>query len=154
MNIKIREVTIADAQLLFGWANDVGTRKSSFNSDPIEWNDHLAWLNNKLSDLSCTMFIFLQNNKAVGLVRIETDENSVISVTVAPDQRGKGLGTEMLKMSCYRFWQQSDRPVLVYIKEDNMVSLRAAEKAGFKYLRNGFCNQIPCFILMAEKNAD
>ena len=154
MNIKIRNVTIEDAQLLFEWANDPEIRENSFHQGAIEWNDHIVWLNNKLHDSSCKMFIFHQNNNPIGFVRLENDENAVISVTVASDKRGKGFGTEIIKMACSKFWGKSDRSIFGYIKESNKASLKACKKAGFKFLRSDFLNQIPYFILIAEKNGN
>jgi RimJ/RimL family protein N-acetyltransferase len=71
----------------------------------------------------------------VAQIRFEPaeDGSAVIGFTVASEQRGRGLGTELLRLGCERLFVEFDVSAAVgYVKPDNVASLRAFEKAGFR----------------------
>ena len=152
MKIEIRDATINDAQLLFNWANDPVTRQNSFNSKNIGWNEHILWLKKRLNNPAYRIFIFKSNNEPLGVVRFDGIENAIINVTVAPDHRGKGLGAEIIRMACFRFWESNNSYILAYIHKENVTSQRAFKKAGFIFLRSGIINNHECLILKVEKD--
>ena len=41
--IYLREATIEDRDLLYEWANDPETRRASFNTDRINYEEHCRW---------------------------------------------------------------------------------------------------------------
>ena len=153
MEIGIREATIKDAKILFDWANDTETRQNSFNSVIIDWNNHIKWFKNKLNDPACKIYILYSNEKPVGVVRFEVNETTIVGVTVAPNYRGMGLGSEILKIARNTFWKNNTDSILAYIKKGNIASQRIFEKAGFSFLREDEVNNIKCLILRATKNA-
>ena len=153
MKIGIREATINDATILFDWANDAKTRENSFNSGPIEWNDHIQWFKKKLADPTSKTYILQYNEMPVGVVRFEINKTTNIGVTVAPDHRGMGFGAKIIKTACNTFWRNNTDYILAYIKKGNIASQRVFEKAGFNFLREDKVNNIECLILKATKNA-
>lgn len=153
MKIGIREATINDATIIFDWANDPETRENSFNSEAIEWDDHIQWFKKKLIDPTCKIYILQYNETAVGVVRFDVNETTIIGVTVAPSHRGTGLGAEILKTACNTFWENNTDAVLAYIKKGNNASQRVFEKAGFTFLGEDKINKNECLILKAKKNA-
>lgn len=148
MNIAIREATTNDTQLLFEWANESVTRQNSFNPNPIDWNSHVVWFNKKLKDTNCKIYIFQINDDPIGVVRFETGINTIIGITVAPNKRGMGLGSIILKKACNKFSTISNQNILAYIKKDNVSSQKAFEKAGFAFYKEAFYNDIACIILI------
>ena len=48
--LRLRPAREDDCRLLWEWANDPETRKASFSSEEILWNDHAAWYAKKLSE--------------------------------------------------------------------------------------------------------
>jgi RimJ/RimL family protein N-acetyltransferase len=151
MNIQIRNVNINDAKLLFDWANDLQSRNNSFNSNPIEWDTHVIWLTEKLESPNNHIFLFHIENIPIGVVKFEILENTTIGVIVAPQQRGKGWGSKIIRMGCEQYWSNNLHDILAYIKPENTSSIKAFEKAGFSFLRKDKYNNIPCVILMAKK---
>jgi spore coat polysaccharide biosynthesis protein SpsF len=151
MEIRIREATINDAKILFDWANDRGTRQNSFNSDAIEWNDHILWFTKKLMDSTSSIFILLDNENPAGVVRFEVNENTIIGVTVAPGYRGRGLGAEIIKIACNSYWDNNSEDILAYIKKGNVASQRVFEKSGFTFQKEDIFSGVECLILKAEK---
>lgn len=154
MNIKIKKVTIDDAQLLFEWANDSETRYNSFNSAPIEWNNHITWLNKQIISPNASVYLVHLNNRPIGVAKFNSDKVTVIGITVAPDQRGKGLGSEIIKIACHKFWKNSNQNIFAYIKKDNLVSKRVFEKAGFIHYKEQMNNDKASLILILKKDAN
>lgn len=154
MNIELKSASILDAKLLFDWANDPITRESSFNEKPIEWENHCHWLENKIKDISCAIFVFYSQDVPIGVVRFESNEITIIGVTVAPGHRGKGISSVIIQMACEKFWETNNHDIFAYIKISNLKSVRAFEKAGFCFLKEDIYNNIPCLILIAKRNAN
>ena len=151
MKIDIREGTTDDAQLLFYWANETLTRQNSFNPNPIDWNSHICWLKKKLDNPSSKIYLFHMDKEPIGVVRFETDNNTIIGITVASEKRGQGVGAKILKLACDKFWEDSKNNILAYIKKDNVPSIRVFEKAGFTLYREDYFNDIACVILILKK---
>ena len=138
--MEFRFATEDDAKLLFDWANDPVTRAASFKTDSIAWDEHTAWLNKKLQDPFCYLFIVMSGDCPCGMVRIDynpDDEEGIISYSVAPDYRGRGIGSGMLKLldSVVKEYIGSCT-LIAEVKEDNVASCRCFLKNGYKRLDN------------------
>lgn len=120
--MRFREVTIADAQLLYDWRNDPDTRAMSRDTSEIAYDDHVAWLERRLSRGDHGLFIAEQDGVPVGTIRLDHDE---ISYTVAPSHRRKGIGETMLIVARETFGQK-----VAEVKRDNVASIKLAERAG------------------------
>lgn len=132
--LRLRPVTEADAELLWGWANDSATRAASFTSDPIPWETHRTWLRSQLRDRRARLYLGLDGDRLpIGIVRFGPDDgDATISVTVAPGARGRGYGTTLISLGCEALLaERPATPVHAYIKPDNVASLRAFSDAGF-----------------------
>src|SRR5918998_1507840 len=94
MTITLRPATAADARMLLEWRNDPATRAASFGSDPVAWEDHVAWLGLKLADENVRLWIA----DGVGAVRAERQPGGVgeVHITVAPEARGQGHAAPLL----------------------------------------------------------
>lgn len=119
--MHIREVTIADAKMLFEWRNDETTRKMSVSTEPVEWAAHVHWFENRLQQPFPGLYI-VEDEDALGTIRIDGDE---ISYTVAPLHRGKGIASKMLVLARETFGQK-----IAKIKRENGPSIAAAQRAG------------------------
>lgn len=151
MNLNIREITLDDAQILFLWANDPLTRLSSFNSDPILWDKHVIWLKNSIKNVNRTIYIVSFDGIPVGTVRFDRCEETIIGITVSPEYRGKGLGVKMIQSACEKYLRErNDEKITAYIKNENVASIKAFQKAGFVYKGEGQWNNISCKILILE----
>ncbi len=133
--ISLRDVIEDDAWILWNWANDPVSRSVSFSPDPIPWEVHFAWFRRKLICSGSHMFIGeRETGEKVGLVRFDCEnERAVISVNVAPEARGKGVGARLIRIGSDRIL--ADNPeieaVFAYIKPDNDASVKAFAKAGY-----------------------
>lgn len=134
--VRIRRASIADAKLLWSWANDPSTREASFNPEPIPYPAHLEWLADRLADRSCLLLIGTNGAGPLGQVRFERRGNEAeVSVSVATEYRGT-VGGLLLEAAVRRFRKFTPGTVLIArIKDDNVPSRRMFERAGFRLQR-------------------
>ena len=100
MELTLREARQSDADYLFVLANDPVTRNNSFNSEPIDWEDHVRWFEKALNDPDKYIFVAYKDGNKVGVVRFETGGETVVGVTVDPLFRGKGLAAGIIRNGC------------------------------------------------------
>jgi RimJ/RimL family protein N-acetyltransferase len=132
--LTIRTASAEDAEFFWRWANDAETRRWSFQSAPIAWETHVAWLDAKLADPSKRVFIVGDGATPKAVVRFEPsgEDAAVVSVVVDPDARGRGWGTRALEVSCRTAASElALKRVDAFIKPDNTASLVVFERAGF-----------------------
>lgn len=135
--LKFRKATIADTKLYFDWANDLSVRNQSYKSNIIDFENHKKWFESKINDSSCLMIVFQDEKQLnVGQVRIqkENKEEALIGISIASDYRGKGYAKGMLEMASDFFLKSN--PIFcinAFIKEANLTSKFAFEKAGFEF---------------------
>jgi RimJ/RimL family protein N-acetyltransferase len=131
--VVLREATMDDAELLFGWANDPVTRAASFRPQPIAWPEHRSWLEARVADAGTLLFV-AERGAPVGQVRFdrESDEVAVISVSVAPAARGRSLAPAIIDAGVRAAADRWPvRAIRAEIREENAASLAAFADAGF-----------------------
>lgn len=134
--LSLREAQSADCRMVWEWFNDPVVRASSFSSDPIAWEEHLAWFDACLRDPAGVFYIVLDaEGQAVGQIRfkIEDGGEAVAAVSLAGSSRGKGLGSRAIALATERVLARDDlREVYAYIKPENSASVLAFERAGYE----------------------
>jgi UDP-2,4-diacetamido-2,4,6-trideoxy-beta-L-altropyranose hydrolase len=132
--LQLRSATVADAHLLYEWANDPLTRRMSFSSEPIPWGIHVEWLARRLADPDCRLFVAAnQDGLAVGQVRLDRDgPGATLSFSLAPAARGQGLAARLVRLaavdSLMAGWCQA---VDAWVRLENIPSAAAFRRAGF-----------------------
>ncbi len=149
MILTHRKATVNDVKLFFNWANNPAVRKASFYSEPILWANHVTWFNKKINSPNSLLLVFEYQNKPVGPVRIDFDNDAIIGISIDEEYRGKGFATQMLNTACNLFWQTNNKPVFAYIKPDNKASIKSFIKAGFIYYKNDIINNTECIVYVA-----
>lgn len=133
--LKTRSASEHDCRRLWRWVNDPDVRRWSFDSDPIEWDAHVAWFREKRADPNCWLYVIVdETDEPFGLVRLDVgaEASAEVAVSIARDRRGRGYGAEALRLACARFFADSRaRQVVAHIKPDNEPSIRAFEATGF-----------------------
>ena len=138
--IRLRPAQTQDARLLWRWANDPETRRMSFSTARIPWQSHLAWLDSKLRDPDCQLYVGVTaGEKPVGQVRAELRRRvAVISVSVDHRFRGKGYGSDLIRKAVERLLPDTRvGKIRAFVKPGNRASLSAFEKAGFRTAGRG-----------------
>lgn len=129
--VCLRPATMADAEKLLSWRNDLETRMASHHMDQITLEEHLVWLENSLRHPEVRrLWVAEMNGEAVGTCRADRVADAwELSWTVAPDSRGKGIAQKMLSTIIGYFKD----PLLAEIKVGNIASIKASERAGFVF---------------------
>jgi UDP-2,4-diacetamido-2,4,6-trideoxy-beta-L-altropyranose hydrolase len=131
--VRVRRATMADARLLWRWANDPDTRSASLSPEPIPYTEHVRWLRDRLADRSCLLLIGRNGAGPLGQVRFERRETDAeVSISVAPEHRGTvgGLVLESAVRRVRRGLPEAN--LLAQVKIDNGPSRRLFERAGFR----------------------
>lgn len=122
-------------KITFDWANDSDVRKYSFNTENIQYEDHVKWFNNKINDPYCFYFIGVDGDKSVGQIRLDVSENSgIISYSVAKERRGQGYGLQLLQtlekyiLSNLNFHNFN---LIGRVKQENISSVKCFLKCGY-----------------------
>ena len=134
--LRLRPADAADARQVWEWANEAAVRAVSFTSDPIPWEQHLAWFHRKLADANTRLWIAgaSETGAPLGQVRFDLDgSTATISVSLDAARRGKNLGALLIWSACQKLFRESAvETVHALIKPDNAASVRAFAKAGFE----------------------
>ena len=132
--IGLRRAGSDDGELLFRWARDPVVRAASFSGGAIAWEDHLRWLQGKLADPACALFVATTGaGEPLGTVRFDREASAaVVSTTVDPAWRDRGYGAALIRAACRAYFASPSADMLeAYVKEDNEPSRRAFLAAGF-----------------------
>ena len=133
--LKLRKVTQEDCELLWQWANDPIVRAASFSSEPIAWEDHIKWFNNKLNSPNCYQFIGLNSeDQPIGQIRFDIDSQlqAEIDVSIDPNERGKSYASDLIKLSTKYFFENTNIKVVnAIVKSENIASIKAFSRSGF-----------------------
>jgi UDP-2,4-diacetamido-2,4,6-trideoxy-beta-L-altropyranose hydrolase len=135
MGVRVRAATNDDAELLHRWRNSDAVRSVSFTNEPIPFSDHCHWLRNALENPLQVILIGLAEDVPVGSVRYAlSDRGADISIMVAPEMQGRGIGGELLETGeAYLRALHPERLLLrALIKPNNAASLQLFTRAGFK----------------------
>jgi len=142
--IVLREAKFDDAQIIFDLSNDEAVRINSINKNLIEWENHKKWLKLRLSDNNYKIFLFFFENSFIGQVKFEIKSKiAIISISIHPDFRGKGISSIVLKMAIEYFLRMNDaiNDIVALIRPENQSSIKIFSKAGFVYKENELINQ-------------
>ncbi|HEX3030729.1 MAG TPA: GNAT family N-acetyltransferase [Bacillota bacterium] len=134
--MELRKAGWADSVFLLNLRNDETVRRSSFNQDMVEPAGHERWLTKKLADADTYLFIAEQNGQRLGQIRFELNGEknlAEVSIAVAKEFRGKGIGVSMLLAGCPLIFAATGvEVILAQIRAENLLSRRMFERAGFQ----------------------
>ena len=140
MEITQRTATLSDAAVLLTWRNNPSAREFSHHSELISSDEHLEWLKARLERAQFEPFyLFVADYKTIGMSRLDVVSGSVskfeISISVDPNQHGKGVGTKIINMTCETFFSlYPDNSIIASVHQHNFVSQKLFTSAGFELL--------------------
>lgn len=132
-------------KLIMEWRNDPHTLKQSFHGELKSWPDFFSeYQNDYCADQTLPSLFALLEGKRIGFLRFRRIVDPIagplrrslktcdISINVAPEHRGHGLGRLILKsvLPVVRSWGVDS--VLAEVKIDNTTSVSMFEAAGFR----------------------
>jgi RimJ/RimL family protein N-acetyltransferase len=145
--LSFRPATMNDAALLFAWRSDPAVRASALDQSSISFDVHLAWLKSKLECSDCVIWILEGDGEPLGQIRYDrVGTCAEIDIAISSARRGEGLGPKLLQMSADRACRVLGIDRLVgIVKEENLASCRAFEKAGFQRVGADIHREDKCF---------
>ena len=133
--LAVRSARDDDARMLWEWANEPGVRRAAFSEAPIAWDDHVRWFEKKRADPSCRHYVIEGDGRPVAQVRFDAaDGEAEIDVSVAVEQRGRGLGPAVILAAARTYFDDTapDR-VVARVRPENTASAVAFGDAAFEY---------------------
>jgi UDP-2,4-diacetamido-2,4,6-trideoxy-beta-L-altropyranose hydrolase len=132
--LNLRAAREDDCFLIWEWANDPETRQVSFSSEPIAWETHQEWYARTVR--APNSFFYIGSNASgdpVGQIRFQLDgQRATVSVSLAKEARGKGLGAALIVCGVTQFLHDSDAEIVdAYVKPDNNKSVKTFTTADF-----------------------
>ena len=136
--LRLRRATRDDRELLWHWANDPLVRAASFSPEPIPWETHTVWFENKISQPTTEIFIAEDEaGQPAGQIRFDlrADGDWEAGVSIAEQVRGRGLAGELIGLGIESL-RQKDRNARIHalVKTSNIASMRGFERSGFRRL--------------------
>ena len=139
--MRVRRATEKDLLDYYELLNDDLVRLASFSSSAVTLDEHARWFENSLANKNRIMYVLegIDNEtEFLGQVRFDKvsstafDNTFELDYSIAPSQRGKGLGNKMLLLGLKMLAENFQNPhVIAKVKLDNFASAKALLKAGF-----------------------
>lgn len=132
--VSLRSATHHDAKCIFNWQTHPSTRLYFRHANPPAWEEHVQWLNKRLSSDRSIISIIMYDGQPVGLIRLDIPESSqqnntyVISILLDPNHKQKGFARQALKML---FVERPHTEFIAEIHKDNSASIKLFEQSGF-----------------------
>jgi RimJ/RimL family protein N-acetyltransferase len=129
--------------LLHTWRNDPVVRSLSRSTAPIPLDMHATWLRSSLASSDRHLLVVETAGDATPTATVRYDllpsedasrERWEVSITVAPDLRGRGLGLAALSSS--DAWLVAREPeaseIVAYVRRSHLGSLRLFGRNGYR----------------------
>ena len=131
--VELRDVTENDIQKIYDWRNHPKIRVCMFNSGEIKLEDHITYLKNRLNNPEEYSFMILDENKEMGVVKLDKRENSYeVGILLDPEMHGKGIGTQSIEAIIKKAKELGIKKLTSRVKEWNVGSKKIFEKNNFK----------------------
>lgn len=156
--LRLRPAKWQDCEQIWQWANEPTTRQASFQSNPISWEDHVQWFQQKLADEHCEFWLAIDTQDCpIGQVRFDpiSTEMTQISLSVDLHYRNQGLGVEILKAAVQQIFRDSKiLAISAWIKPENLVSIRTFEMVQFSKIGTEYNNGHPALHYQFKKSVE
>ena len=135
VKLRLRPAGAGDSRLLWEWVNDPQVRAASFSSAAIPWKTHDEWFTEKLESGAASILI-AENDEGtpVGQIRFDlrADGEAEIAISIAKSWRGRGLAAVLIRQAQSGLSGGRCPRLHAYVKPENVASVKAFEKGGFK----------------------
>lgn len=135
-NVIARPATPADEDFLLICRNDEQTRRWSRRSAVLASTDHHAWLTRTLADPDRQLWVVEQNGAPVATVRHDriAPGRYEVSVTVAPEVRGRGWAAPSLRTAQVALQRVEPglRVIEAHIRMEHGASMAVFERSGYR----------------------
>jgi len=133
--IVIRLAKKQDIRFVYNLQIIKETREYALTKDVPTWPEHQEWMNNKLVEKDCFFYIIQQNNKDVGVVRLDKRDQREyeISIFLSPDVYGHGVAKAGIQIASVL---HINITILARVLEQNKASQYLFKSLGFKKINS------------------
>jgi RimJ/RimL family protein N-acetyltransferase len=130
--LRLRPAAEGDADVFFAWVNDAEVRRQSFDSDPIDWPTHRAWLSARLASRNSRILVLEATGIPVGQIRFDC-EGDAMHIDYSIDQafRGRGWAKRLVMLGLEQMRSGSTKSFVAQVKAGNGASIAVFEGLGF-----------------------
>jgi RimJ/RimL family protein N-acetyltransferase len=133
--LLMRRADLQDSGFVWRWRNDPETRRYSLNGERITWHQHRSWYAAQLQDPEAALYILEDAfGGPIAQARYTKRDGATaeVHVTVAPESRGRGVGTRILRESVADAMRSlAVVQIVALITLENVRSLRAFKSSGY-----------------------
>lgn len=134
--LELRKVTEEDKDIILEWRNNPEVYRYALNSTPVARENHDSWFAKVLVNPECFFYMGLSNGVKCGTVRYDLLLNKVeaeVSISLAPEFWGKGIGYELIRLGESRLKKESQVKIIhATVLNENIGSMKLFEKSEFR----------------------
>jgi RimJ/RimL family protein N-acetyltransferase len=132
--LTLRSATADDALPLLDWQRHVETRRYARDPTVASETEHLAWFARKLESPDCLFFVATDGDNRVASLRLDRlGEEWELSIVVAPELRGRGIGKQVLRL----LMAHAPGPLVAEVLPGNEPSHRLFDVCGWQLGEDG-----------------
>lgn len=134
---RLRKAAARDCRKIYELSNSPGVRANSIDTSKIAWAGHKRWYAGKIED-PAYLFLVAEVRDFAGQLRYEVSgEEALVSISISDLFRGRGLAAPLLTAGNRELFSAFPgvRRINAYIRPGNRASIKAFERAGYKYER-------------------
>ncbi len=132
--LRLRVARLEDCGAIHRWRVDEQTRSFSHDSRPIPYESHERWFRQALANPERVLLIGEAEGSAAGILRYDLEqESAIVSINLAPEWRGRGLGAQFLRSGTewLRLHHPTVREIRAEVLHQNMASHAIFVDAGY-----------------------
>ena len=139
-SVRLISACESHSHAIWEWRNDELTRQMSRSPEVVSWNNHERWFKNSLANRNRFIYVGIiecDPPPPVGMIRFDLSEESdgvyEVSINVAPNHRGFGIGGKLLDLGIDKLRSEAEvcNRVLAEVRVIN-------ESSNALFLRRGF----------------
>ncbi len=154
--IHLREATLDDCRFLHELRNDPVVRAASFSTAVIDFEIHQEWFHHKLKASDSIILIAEIGSQKIGQLRLDMDsqfKSAELSIALAPEFRGQGFGTDILKSGVQlAFHRYPITQINAFIRRGNEASQKIFSSAGFIFSGVTRHKDRKCILMTLERS--
>lgn len=130
-----RQAQAFDCAVLLDWRNDPVSVLHSKSRAPISEKDHSRWFVDALRNDNTVLLIAETNGLPIATTRFDRSPSDslvyLVSITVAPSHRRKGMGKQLLSSAISNFFSSRNADLVADVHQYNLASQKIFTSAGF-----------------------
>lgn len=134
--VKLVDATNDHIELIYKWRNQDFIRKVMYQSNKLEWDNHVEWIHSVFQDDKRFLKVLYYDDVPYGIANFHITDNQASvgqwGFYIAEKNAPKGMGKILAyKMLCYLFDEIKVRKICAEVLAFNEISLNFHEKIGF-----------------------